>query len=225
MLWYKAWLETRMRLLFLFAMSGIMLVLPSLGTRHPSLWQMLRMFSPMLGCLAAIMLAGAGINTQTVYRTTSGFHKSMFFTLSLPIPRRRLFSVRAGLGAIEACFFVGFFAVATLGTAPVSVSALQAIEFVSRVVICTLGVYALFAFLATFLDDMWRASVGVFGLIATLMLQSRYPHATAFNLLAGVSMSSNPLTAATPWAAVITSGVAIVVFACSSIFVLDRKEY
>lgn len=207
-------------------MTGMMLLIPQLhATRHVSSWPILRELSPVIYCIAGILLAGAGINTQTAYRAVTGFHRSMFFTLSLPISRKRLFSVRAGLGAIETCVFVVIVAVWMLCSAPGPLSALQVIEFVMRVVICTLAVYALFAFLATFLDDMWRINAGIFGLLAAWMLQSRFPYAAGFNPLAGISLFPYPLTAAMPWPPVITSGAAIAVFTWSSFLVLQRKEF
>ena len=81
------------------------------------------------------------------------------------------------------------------------------------------------AFLATILDDVWRINAGVFGLVAMWMLQTRFPHAADFNPFAGMSLFSYPLTAAMPWAPVLTSVVAIAVLTWSSFLVLERKEY
>ncbi len=228
MLWYKAWLETRWRLLLLAPMIGLM-VLPHLfDTRQGSQWQMwraLRAMSPLLYWFAAMFLSGAGINTQTVYRTTAGFHKSMLFTLSLPVSRKQLFSVRAGLGAIETGLFVLVLAVTTLCAAPVPPSALQSIDFVVRVLLCALAVYAAFAFLATFLDDMWRTGVGVFSVFALLIVQARFPRMADFNPLSGMSLFTYPLSAAMPWAVVIAAAMACAIFAWLSIRILRWKEY
>jgi hypothetical protein len=225
MLWYKAWLETRGRLLLLTAMIGILLIPHLLDPRHGDLWKTLRSLSPMLCWFAAMFLAGAGVNTQTGFRNESGFHKSMLFTLSLPVSRGRLFSVRAGLGAIEACVFVLILAVATLCSAPGPLSASLCIDFVTPVLLCVLAVYALFAFLATFLDDMWRTGVGVFALFVLLIVQNRFPRVANFNPMSGMGLFSYPFSAAMPWAVVITSAAVCTIFIWLSILILRWKEY
>lgn len=225
MLWYKAWHETRWRLVGLIGMFGVLLLPQMLGTGHASPWKVLKAVSPMLDWLAAMFLSGAGVNTQTAYRSTAGFHKSMLYTLSLPVSRQRLFSVRAGLGAIEAGLFVLILAVIALAVAPEPLSAIQCIAFVARVEICTLAVYGLFSFLATFLDDMWRMGVGAATILAQMILQSRYHGAANFSPMEGMSVFSHPAAAAGPASVVITSAVLCVVFAWLSIRILRRKEY
>jgi len=108
MLWFKAWLETRWR--FAFLVGLILLVWLSLEwitatgvhTSVPAarLWMGIQLGSVLLYIFTAIYLAGSGINSQTLYAATTGFHGSMLFTLSLPISRRRLLFARAGLGAL-----------------------------------------------------------------------------------------------------------------------------
>ena len=68
----------------------------------------------MLYIFTAIFLAGSGVNSQTTYGLTSGSHGSMLFTLSLPVSRRRLLFVRAGLGAIQTSVLVAILAGFTL---------------------------------------------------------------------------------------------------------------
>jgi hypothetical protein len=149
----------------------------------------------------------------------------MLFTLSLPISRNRLFSVRAGLGAVLTGLFVLIIDAATLYSAPDHYSTIQATEFVIRTMICTLSVYALFAFLATFLDDMWRMNAGIVVGGIAWMLQVTFPLAACFGPLAGLSLFSYPLTSTMAWQPVITSAVAIAVLTWSSVLVLQRKEY
>jgi hypothetical protein len=225
MLWYKAWLETRWRLLSMVMSIAVLLPMPLLNPRHVSSWQIFRLTSPILCCLAAVFLAGAGVNTQNVYSAASGFHQSMHFTLSLPISRNRLFSVRAGLGAVLTGLFVLIIDAATLYSAPDHPSTMQATEFVVRTMICTMSVYALFAFLATFLDDMWRMNAGIVVGGIAWVLQITFPRAAGFGPLAGLSLFSNPLRSTMAWQPVITSAVAIAVLTWSSVLVLQRKEY
>src|ERR1043165_5803785 len=102
MLWYKAWLETRWRILMPMGMILMMLVLPNkqgIGPPPPTA-QRLQGFS-IFWMIIPVFLAGAGIRTESAFRATKGLHGSMYFTLSLPVSRLRLLAVRTGVGLLE----------------------------------------------------------------------------------------------------------------------------
>ena len=80
----------------------------------------------LLYIFTAIYLAGSGINSQTMYAATTGFHGSMLFTLSLPASRRRLLFARAGLGALLTLMLIVIMAGYILHLRPEATSALQA---------------------------------------------------------------------------------------------------
>jgi hypothetical protein len=228
MLWYKAWLETRWR--FLFMIGSMMLVwfgIPSLvpGAPMNRLWLGLQLGSILLYCCTALFLAGAGVNTQTTYAATSGFHGSMLFTLSLPISRRRLLFVRAGLGAIETCILVAMMAGLTLFKAPVAASPLQALQYETRAIVCTMSVYALSVLLACVLDEMWQFMGSGLALSAFFMLQSRFDVVSRISPLRGMSLISYPAAAPIPWAPMAASLVFAAVSLYASVLVQRRKEY
>src|ERR1017187_9106791 len=163
MLWYKAWIETRWRFAL---MVGLVLLtwltplwLPSIGIRLPSgvpesrLWMGVHLGSVLLYIYTAIFLAGSGINSQTTYGATSGFHGSMLFTLSLPVSRRRLLFVRAGLGALQTSALVAIMAGFSLFQRPGATSALQSLAYITRAIVCNMAVYALSVLLACLLDE------------------------------------------------------------------------
>src|ERR1700729_2211143 len=118
MLWYKGWLETRYRLLFmLVSMSAFVIFLASAGSNAPY-----RGIRPVVGFISVsvpafvvmicAMLGGAGIATQSAFQATKGLHGSTLFTLSLPVSRLRLLAVRASIGWLEA---IGVIAVLCCG--------------------------------------------------------------------------------------------------------------
>ena len=226
MLWYKAWLETRWRFVF---MIGFMLLVwlgpPLLGTPVGREWLALQLGSALLYCIAAFFLAGAGINTQTRYCATPGFHSSMLFTLSLPVSRRRLLFVRAGLGAIETCVFVAMMAGLTLFWGPGATSALQAILYGTRAIVCTMAVYALSVLLACVLDEMWQFTGAILCWSAVFLLQSRSVVVSRISPLRGMSLISYPATAPIPWLPVVTSVALTAVLLYTSVLVLQRKKY
>ena len=109
MLWYKGWLETRFRILFMlfyavFPIPLFTLTVPAANPAHPA---SLAAVAGSLGFFAfyysiiPLMLAGSGIKTQADLQPRKGLHGSMYFTLSLPVSRFRLFATRAGLGMLR----------------------------------------------------------------------------------------------------------------------------
>ena len=227
MLWYKAWLETRWRLVLVLGLTILMwfrftsplLVPPRM------VWRALEFGSALLYCFAAFFLAGAGVNSQTTYGAARAYHGSMLFTLSLPVSRRRLFFVRAGLGALETCAFVATIASLTLLWKPGATSALQLFQYGARAIVCTIAVYALSALLACMLDEMWQFMGTGLCLSAVWLLQSRSDLVSRFSPLRGMSLMSYPATAPMPWAAVLASVLLTGILVWASVLVLQRKEY
>jgi hypothetical protein len=226
MLWYKAWLETRWR--FVFTIGSMLVLLlpgPLLGVPPERLWRGLQSGLVLLYCFAALYLAGSGIYSQTTYSMTPGFHGSMLFTLSLPVSRRRLFFVRAGLGAIEMCACVATMAALILFLRPGATSTLQTLQYLTRAVVCTMAVYALSALLASVLDEVWQFNVSWLCLSAVWLLQSRSSLVAQLSPLRGMSLMSYPATSPMPWAPVVASVVVTGVLLFMSVLVLQRKEY
>jgi ABC-2 type transport system permease protein len=226
MLWYKAWLETRWR--FIFSIGAMLLLFlpgPLLDAPPERLWRGIQLGGVLLYCFTAVFLAGAGINSQTSYAAMPGFHGSMLFTLSLPVSRRRLFFVRAGLGAIETCIFVAMMAGVALHWTPGGTSVAQVFAYEARAIVCTMAVYALSALLACILDEMWQFMGGCMCLGGFLMIQFRSGLVSQFSPLRGMSLWSYPATASMPWAPIIASLAITGVLVCASVLVLERKEY
>src|SRR6476660_2774569 len=103
MLWKKGWYETRTRLLFLLALVVAITVLTIMSPAPAAAGS-----GPLVGAIttpaigAALLLAGAGVKTQLGgLQRSKGLHGSMYYTLSLPVKRTRLFNVRVSLGLAE----------------------------------------------------------------------------------------------------------------------------
>jgi hypothetical protein len=225
MLWYKAWLETRWRFIFTLGSIAALFLPTLLGAPAERLWRSFQFGSPLLYCFAALFLAGAGVNSQTTYGATSGFHGSMLFTLSLPVSRRRLFSVRAGLGAIETCVFVVMMAGLTLHWAPGAVDVAQIFQYAGRAIVCTMPVYAVSVLLACVLDETWQFMGACLCLTGFWLLQSRSDLVSQLSPLRGMSLMSYSATAPMPWAPVMASVMIAAVLVGVSVLVLQRKEY
>lgn len=235
MLWYKAWLETRWRFAF---MAGSMLVAwaaphwaplfhlrPPTGVPETRLWLGIHLASVFLYVFAAILLAGSGINSQTAYAATSGFHPSMLFTLSLPVSRRRLLFVRAGLGALQTCFLVVTMAAYTLIQRPDATTTGQFLIYLARAIVCTMAVYALSTMLACLLDEMWQFYAAFLACVAAFLLQFRVPLISWLSPFRGMNLISYPITGPIPWAPVISSLVLTSALLYASMLIVQRKEY
>jgi hypothetical protein len=235
MLWFKAWLETRWRFGLIVGMILLTwltpLWLPALGFRLPPgvpasrIWLGVHLGSLMINFFAAIFLAGSGINTQTTYGATLGFDSSMLFTLSLPVSRRRLLFVRAGLGAILSSVLVVLMAGYTLLQRPESTSALQALVFLTRSIVCTMAIYAVAVLLACVLDELWQFTVGSLCWIVVLALGFKFNAVSRISPLRGMSLISYPITAPMPWTPVVASLVLASICLYLSALVLRRKQY
>ena len=108
MLWMKAWLETRWRLLYTLAVPLAALVLPHVMSNGASSQKAAdknaHIFIGVMTFFSlfnAAYLAGAGIKTQSPFRAMKGLEGSMYYTLGLPVSRLKLILVRAGVGLLE----------------------------------------------------------------------------------------------------------------------------
>ena len=224
MLLYKAWLETRWRFVFMMVSTAVFWLPRFMGAPAQKAWVGVALGITLLNCMSALYLAGSGINSQTTYSAISGFHRSMFFTLSLPVSRRRLFFARAGFGAMESCAFV-LMTTAVIPLFQPDASLFQLLRYGARAIVCTLAVYALSAFLSCVLDEMWQFTGTILILGGVAMLQFRFAGLSFLSPLRGISLLTCPLTAPAPWAPMLTSVMCVAVLLFASVRVLERKEF
>src|SRR5262245_50607447 len=102
MLWKKGWYDTRIRLLYVLAVVVVIAVVticpPPAGAASGPLGGATTVSS----MLAALLLAGAEVKTPLGrLQRRKGLHGSMYYTLSSPVKRTRLFNVRVSLGLAE----------------------------------------------------------------------------------------------------------------------------
>ena len=105
MLWMKGWFETRIRFLILIMGTLIVSAVASADSASKASIAAQQLEATTLigvSVVASILLAGAGIKTQPGgFRPSRGLHGSMYYTLSLPVTRSRLFGVRVSLGLAQ----------------------------------------------------------------------------------------------------------------------------
>jgi ABC-2 type transport system permease protein len=240
MLWYKGWLETRARLLFVFGFHAALFAVFALAKLPPSspfaamnapdrVKTIVRFGMAIYAvATASLQLAGAGIFTQSSFQQTKGLHGSTLFTLSLPVSRFRLLAVRAGLGWLETAGFIS----ALCGAAWIAFFPLRAnfkpeemAGYAAALIVCSLAIYAIPMLLATFLDDAGRmfASVPVFA--ALWWLFNHTPLPASVNVFRAMGEGSPLVSHSMPWMAMAFSvGLAAILF-FAALKIVQRQEY
>ncbi len=240
MLWYKGWLETRFKVVFLLSFAVFPLVLTLAVGHHPTtrgqhaptaaeLAEAENGFGyfGMYYSIIPLFLAGSGIKTEYGSRKR-GVRGSTYFTLSLPVSRFRLFATRAGLGMLET---VGILAIAPYaiwaaivepGDPPVSLSNL----FFLWVSLSagTSVFYFVGTLLSTFMDEVYRNWVSLFGVALLLALLSKVPLLAPLNVFRAMGLPLFP-PHSIPWASMgISLGVAAVL-GFAALRVVQTREY
>ena len=206
MLWKKGWYETRTRLLIVLALVVVITVL-TMGPPPPAAAGL----GPLVGAttmpamFAAILLAGAGVKTQLGgLQRSKGLHGSMYYTLSLPVKRTRLFNVRVSLGLEEtAGILVLTWSALWLVNPAIRLSATPFDMFKQGVVTfcCVTVVYSLGVFFAAFLDDVYQHWATVFTVVGTFVILNRVPLPASMHAFLVLSLASPLTTHTMPWTA------------------------
>jgi hypothetical protein len=229
MLWYKGWLETRFKIL-LALVFGLFFIYMG-HNAHPASAATLQVFLGVLAFYWAIMpflLSGAGIRTQAPFRGTKGLHGSTYFTLSMPVSRVRLVSVRAALGMIETAAVVGCLCCAVWIAVPAlrtNLTHFDMLNYWVTVSICVSGFYSLSVLLAIFFEEPWSIWTGLIVVVALRLLLSRIPALSRVDPFQAIGKSSPLFTHAFPWASMTVSiGTAAILF-FTALKVAQAQEY
>lgn len=227
MLWMKAWLETRWRLLYSVALPFAALALPYVmgnGVHSAKEAQILMGVMAVFSIFSAIFLAGAGIRTQAPFTAMKGLDGSKYFTLSLPVSRFRLMAVRAGVGLVE---FALVNVIVWCGTWILfrrvlgNTTPLDLFELVLAAIACTACFYFLSVLFATFLDDVWQTFGSMLVIIVAWLIGSRIsPDASEF-LGINSLLVSHQLT----WPAMAISIVLSAILFFAALKIVESREY
>ena len=227
MLWYKGWLETRFRLVFVLAVVTLMLSVQLYGGTKVDVRAVILM-AGMSVWLICVFLAAAGIVTQQSLQAAKGLHGSTLFTLTLPVSRFRLLAVRASLGWLEMaggiagiCCLLWFLFPVIRGAATPQ----EMIEYAAVLIVCASAFYCITVLLATFLDDLWRVWGSFLCYGAIWWLAYKIPAPASVNIFLAMGDGSPVLAHTMPWAAMAFAlGLAAVLF-FAALKVVQHREY
>ncbi|HTH54027.1 MAG TPA: hypothetical protein VL495_08760 [Edaphobacter sp.] len=235
MLWYKGWLETRFKLLFLIGFTIFLLCFQysvrnaatPAGGRNPALGFIL-ISTPSLVLMVCAILGGAGIATQPSFQASKGLHGSILFTLSLPASRLQLLMVRAGIGWLE---FVGIVGALCCGSWFVSpaframTTPMETLEYAVTLIACGSAFFGLSVLLATFLDDQWRAWGTMMASVALWWLSAHTPLPASTNIFHAMREGSPVLAHTMPWTAMAFSLVLAAMLFFAALKIVRIREY
>lgn len=229
MLWRKAWWETRWRFCLMLGSALVTILMGEQGggLHSPENARNLMLVQTMISILAAINLAGAGIRTQSPFRAKAGLHGSTHYTLSLPVSRLRLLTVRALVGWLETASLITFMIVSAWSLFPL-VRSSSTISDLGKLLLAALASVLCFYFvsvaIATVFDEMWQiyGSYCLAGLAWWASDLALPPSANVFDF----STKASPLlTHSLPWPAMVISLVASMVLFLTALQVVNRYEY
>lgn len=207
MLWYKAWLETRWRALFLLTI--ILFVVAQIHSHSKTANATVTLLHGLefIWIVNAMSLAGSGIRTDSPFRVLKGIQGSMYFTLSLPMSRLRLLATRAAFGLFEiaAVIIIGC-CIAGLAAPELraQVTLADAIGYAVATFLSCSAVFGISTMFATFLDQQWQIFASMFAIFGGSWIVSQIT-GSHFDLLPAMSTASPLETHVMPWAAVSAS--------------------
>jgi ABC-2 type transport system permease protein len=225
MLWYKGWLETRLRLCMALGFPGFMFYF--LHSKGPG-FAAVQNINPIILVWTCTLLAGAGIATQPAFQATKGLHGSTLFTLTLPVSRFRLLAVRAGIGWLETAVVIGALCCEMWLVSPflrTMVTAVEMLEYAGTVIACASVFYFLSVLLDTFLDQMWRiwGTFISFSVLWWLSLHTRLP--ASVDIFREMGKGSPLITHTIPLAAIAFSLVLSAILFFVALKVAQTREY
>ena len=232
MLWYKAWLETRFRLVFLFAVLGFMLFVqhsrPHANAVSPTTGAVTALVSMTLINVVVVsaVLGSAGIATQPSFAVQRGTHGSTLYTVSLPVSRLRLLLVRATLGWLECIGIVTLFCAGLWFFVPwlhAAMTGVEMVKYLAALLACGSVFYCVAVLLGSFLEDQWRVW-GTMLVAGAFVFASMRFHLPAFaDVLRGMTQLLSEH--AVPWSTMAFSLALAAGLLLATARIVQRREY
>jgi hypothetical protein len=235
MLWFKGWLEIRVKMLLSLCFMAVFLIFAhTVGAKTPPPGAKSAVFGfvvfsiPSFVVVICTWLAGAGIATQPSVQATKGLHGSTLFTLSLPVSRFRLLAVRAGLGWLGIAGLIGVECCGMWLLLPGlkgAATAIEMFEFAGALLACASAIYFVGVLLATFLDDLWRVWGTMIVPAALWWVPGHTPLPASVDIFRAMGEGSPLLAHTVPWAVMAFSlGLAAILF-FAALKVVQLREY
>jgi hypothetical protein len=177
--------------------------------------------------VAGLMLAGSGVRTQsTNFQSVRGGHRSIYFTLSLPVTRLRWLAVRTAAGMFAVCAVVLITCVCLFLFLPaLRVPPVMALEYFLVILVCQSAFYSLSMFFSTFLDEVYQGWAGMAIVMSGGFYSMRASLPPLIDLFRAMGPESPIVTHTIPWAALAGSIVISVLLFLASLKIVRTREY
>ncbi len=229
MLWFKGWLETRFRMLIpLFMVAWLLYAMHSKPMPRQGVLAIAQYSIPVIVMMIFIVLAGAGIATQSPFRATKGLHGSMMFTVSLPVSRLRLVAVRAAIGWAEAACLIGLLCSCMWSLSPIlklMSTPMEMVEQAGILIACGSVGYFLSVVLATFLEDQWRIWGTMIAVGVMFWLSIKFSLPAAVDVIKAMGRGSPVVVHTMPWATMGFAACLSVLLFIVAVTVARMREY
>jgi len=230
MLWYKGWLETRIRLLIGLGWFGVLMVSmhlignnAGLGGLTPAAGFAFMAMTQMV--VISSILAGTGIATQAPFQEIKGLQGSTIFTLSLPVSRFRLLAVRSMLGWLEMAGLIGALCFLNwLGIPWLRVTAIEMFEYAGTLIACSSTLYFITVLVATFLNE-WRLQGSFIAFAALWWLPNHTPLPASANVFRAMGDGSPLVAHTTPWTTMAFSLALSAILFFAALKIVQAREY
>ncbi len=172
------------------------------------------------------MLAGNGIRTAKVFRASAGTHRSMYFTLSLPVSRARLLAVRVAVGLLETLIVDMAVVIAMMMCFPVvrdASSSWDTLLYTVTLIAYTFALYSFSTLWATLLEGPWRVWGTFLLVIAMRWMVAHSLHGV--DILDGIAGGAPVLAHKLGWAGTAVPFGLTLLFLAGALKVVDAKEY
>lgn len=223
MLWTKAWLEMRWRLVFGVGLPLAVVLLMSAPQSRLGMAG-----TVFLLMFVAIYLASNGIRTQAAFRAARGLHGSTFFTLSLPVSRLRLLAIRSAVGMVATAGAIAIVTCIVWLRFPIvrgDSTLADLIKLVATAIVCTACFHFLSVTLSTFLDDVWQLFASMIAIYAVRWAVGRLSLPPSANIFDFLGNASPLVTHALPWPAMAISVAASAILFLAALKVVQNREY
>jgi hypothetical protein len=227
MLAMKGWLETRWRLIG-FNLAVFCMAINYGSRLNPATGRSVLVLLWMVLSSSMIMLAGSGIKSQAIIHISfpEGLAESTQFTISLPVSRTMLLTIRAGIGLLEAFVATVVIAGATWKLFPSISGSMTPADFV-RLVFSTL-LWLLVPYCAAllchaFLAELWAFLLVGYGLTPLLWLLHKV--SPAVDIIRIFGQASPALTHRLPLPQLATTVLLAMTLFLVTLWAVRRHEY
>jgi hypothetical protein len=177
---------------------------------------------------SVLMLAGSGVKSQATTHISfpEGLAQSTQFTISLPVSRKLLLIVRAGIGLSEAFAATAIIACAVWELFPTISAGISPADFV-RLSLATL-LWLPLPYCAAMLCQAFLPEPSQFflpGYCLTLVLWLLHKISPAVDVVRAFGAASPLLTHRLPWSQLATAGVLAATLLLVALWAVERREY